>query len=253
MNPWHYEPARDLEQPLIERLRNFPREPDMFIHGMRLAATMMIRGCLRAYHRLSVYGRENLPAEGSFVVVANHASHLDALCLQAALPFARLHRAFPVAAHDYFFVNAPRVLLAAVVVNALPFDRKGNPRHSLSLCRQLLDNAGNALLIFPEGTRSPTGEVGEFKPGVGLIVAGTNYPVVPCYLEGTHRAWAKGRWLPRPRKVRVRIGLPRDYSHLDRSKESALRICRELREAVVDLARGEGDLANRPLQQEIAL
>ena len=253
MNPWQYEPARDLDQPLIERLRHFPREPDMFVHGLRLVATAMIRGWLRAYHRLSIIGRENLPAEGSFVVVANHSSHLDALCLQAALPFAQLHRAFPVAAKDCFFVNAPRVVLAAVVVNALPFDRQGNPRHSLSLCRQLLDNAGNALLIFPEGTRSATGEVGEFKPGVGLIVAGTNYPVVPCYIEGAHRAWPKGRWLPRPRKVRVCIGFPREYSHLDCSKDSALRICRELREAVQDLARGAGDLSNRRLQHQVAL
>jgi 1-acyl-sn-glycerol-3-phosphate acyltransferase len=252
MDPWHYEPARDLEQPLIERLRHFPREPDMSVHGMRLVATALIRCWLRVYHRLSISGRENLPTDGSFVVVANHASHLDALCLQAALPFARLHRAFPVAAQDYFFVNAPRVLLAAVVVNALPFDRHADPRHSLSLCRQMLDNAGNALLIFPEGTRSPNGELGAFKPGVGLIVAGTKYPVVPCYLDGTHRAWPKGSWLPRPRKVHVRIGPPREFAHLDRSKDSAHRISRELREAVLALAPSPGEPTNRSLHQEVA-
>lgn len=106
-----------------------------------------------------------------------------------------IHRTFPAAARDYFFVNVPRVLLAAVVVNALPFDRETSPRRRLSVCRQLLDNGGNALIIFPEGTRSPTGQMGEFKPGVGLLVAGSDYPVVPCYLAGTHRAWPKGGWL----------------------------------------------------------
>ena len=240
MDPWSYEPAQDLDEPLIERLRHFPRQPDMLVYGLRLAAALLCRGWLRVYHRLAIIGRENLPAEGSFVMVANHASHLDVLCLLAALPFARLHRTFPAAAQDYFFVNAPRVLLASVVVNALPFARRSSPRQSLSLCQQVLARPGNALILFPEGTRSTTGELGEFKPGVGLVVAGTDIPVVPCYLEGTHRAWPKGAVLPRPRTVRLRIGSPRTYSQLDRGKESAVRIARELSEAVQELARGQG-------------
>ena len=77
-----------LTEPVVERLRRFPREPDMLVYGLRMAAALLCRGWLRLYHRLSISGRENLPAEGSFVMVANHASHLDALCLLAALPMA---------------------------------------------------------------------------------------------------------------------------------------------------------------------
>ena len=103
MEPWHYEPAQDLEQPLAERLRNFPREPDMLIYGARAAAALIIRGWLRLYHGLKIVGRENLPRDGSFVLVANHASHLDTLCLLAAgthYPIVpcylhRTHEAFP--------------------------------------------------------------------------------------------------------------------------------------------------------------
>jgi 1-acyl-sn-glycerol-3-phosphate acyltransferase len=236
MDPWHYEPARDLEQSMMDRLRNFPREPDMLVYGLRMGAALVSRNWLRLYHRLSITGRENLPESGSFVIVANHASHLDAVCLLAALPFQRLHRTFPAAARDYFFVNAPRVLLAAVVVNALPFDRKANPRQSLSLCHRLLEGPGNALILFPEGTRSATCEVGEFKAGIGLLVAGTPCPVVPCYLEGCGRAWPKQAWVPRPRKVALRIGPPRNYSGYARGKESALLIARDLRESVLALA-----------------
>jgi 1-acyl-sn-glycerol-3-phosphate acyltransferase len=252
MDPWHYDAARDLDQPLLERLRHFPREPDMLVYGVRLLAAALSRTGLRLYHRLWVSGRENLPRDESFVMVANHASHLDALCLLAALPLGKLHHAFPAAARDYFFVNAPRLLLATVMVNALPFDRRASPRHSLSLCRHLLDGAGNVLIVFPEGTRSSTGEVGEFKPGVGLLVAGTNRPVVPCYVEGAHRAWPKGCWFPRPRKVQVRIGTPRRYPHLNPGKDSALRIARELRDAVVALAPGPACRTNRSPFQEIA-
>src|SRR5262245_3278913 len=98
MDPWHYDPARDLDQPLIERLRHFPREPDILVSGVRSLAALLSRSWLRLYHRLSILGREHVPIDGSFVMVANHASHLDALCLLAALPFSKLHRAFPAAA-----------------------------------------------------------------------------------------------------------------------------------------------------------
>ena len=98
---------------------------------------------------------------------------------------------FPAAAQDFFFVSIPHLAIAAVVVNALPFNRQSNIRQSLSLCRQLLENPGNILLIFPEGTRSTTGELGEFKSGIGLMLAGTEVPIVPCYLDGTFRAGRK--------------------------------------------------------------
>jgi len=62
-------------------------------------------------------GRENLPAAESFVLVANHSSHLDALCLVSALPLRKLHRVFPAAAADYFFKSLPRIWIAAAVVN----------------------------------------------------------------------------------------------------------------------------------------
>jgi 1-acyl-sn-glycerol-3-phosphate acyltransferase len=238
MDAWHYEPAQDLDQSLSERLRNFPRQPDMLVYGARVTAALMIRGWLRAYHRLKIVGRDNLPLDRSFVLVANHASHLDTLCLLSALPLGKLHCAFPAAARDYFFVTVPRLLAAAVVVNALPFDRQINIRQSLNLCRRLLENQGNILLIFPEGTRSPTGEIRAFKPGVGMLVAGTNHPIVPCYLDNTYRAFPKGSWFPRPRRVQLIIGRPRTYAHLQPGTASAQQISQELREAVLALTPG---------------
>src|SRR5215475_9816407 len=106
---------------MVERLQRFPREPDMLVYGFRALTAFMMRGWLRLYHRLEVQGRENLPTERSYVLVANHCSHLDTICLLSALPLGKLHRAFPAAAQDYFFVSVPRLALAAVVVNGLPF------------------------------------------------------------------------------------------------------------------------------------
>ena|SRR5438270_11154898 len=252
MEPWHYEPAQDLEQPLAERLRNFPREPDMLIYGARAAAALIIRGWLRLYHRLKIVGRENLPRDGSFVLVANHASHLDTLCLLAALPLHRLQRAFPAAARDYFFVTMPRLLTAAVLVNALPFDRQIHVRQSLALCRRILENPGNILLIFPEGTRSPTGEIREFKAGIGLLAAGTHYPIVPCYLHRTHEAFPKGCWFPRPKRVQLLIGQPRTFAHVACNTAGAHQISRDLRDAVVALAPDAPSPSASPETKEIA-
>lgn len=227
---------------MIERLRQFPREPDMLVYGARLAAMLLLRAGLRLYHRFRIVGRENLPREGSFVLVANHASHLDVMCLLSAFPLRKVHRVFPAAAQDYFFVSVPRLAIAAIVVNALPFDRQVSIRHSLGLCQRLLENPENVLVIFPEGTRSISGELGEFKPGIGLLVAGKNVPIVPCYLEGAHRAWGKGHRLPKPHRVRLTIGAPRNYSDLKPGKESALHIADDLRNAVLALATPrEGD------------
>jgi 1-acyl-sn-glycerol-3-phosphate acyltransferase len=236
MNTWHYAPAHGLQQPLTERLRSFPRQPDMLLNGMQLFASLTMRGWLHLYHRLSVVGRENLPAQESFVMIANHASHLDALCLLASLPLAKVHHAFPAAAEDYFFVNARRAAFAVVAVNALPFDRKKHPMHSLNVCRDLLESPGNVLILFPEGTRSDSGALGDFKAGVGFMVAGTNCPVVPCHLDGTHAAWRKGCWFPRPRHITVRIGEPHRYPHLEPGRASAQQIAHDLRDAVQALA-----------------
>src|SRR5438270_934906 len=212
MKKWRYDSARDLDQTLVERLRRFPREPDMLVYGLRSIAALIIRAWLRAYHRLEIVGQEHLRSDRSIVMVANHNSHLDTLCLLAALPLRKLHRAFPAAAADYFFESIPRTWIAAVFVNALPFARRAHSRQSLSICGELLANRGNVLIIFPEGTRSTTGQTQEFKPGIGALVAGRDVSVLPCYLDGTFDAWPKGSRFPRPRKIRLVVGAERNYA-----------------------------------------
>ena len=220
------------ERKAVDRLRRFPREPDVIVYSFRSVISLFIRGLLRVYCQFEVLGRENLPNDGkSFVLVANHASHLDALCLLAALPMRRLHHAFPVAAEDYFFRSLPRTWFAAVVMNALPFARQMRVRESLSVCAQLLTQPGNVLIIFPEGTRSRTGATQSFKPGIGVLLARRDVPVLPCYVEGAFRAWPKGRRFPRPRKVRLIIGRPCHYTTV----EDPVVIAADLRRVVEDL------------------
>jgi 1-acyl-sn-glycerol-3-phosphate acyltransferase len=236
MTAWQSHPAFDAQQVAANRWARAARGPDPLCYALRSAGAIAIRTSLAVYHRLRITGREHLPAGGSYVLVANHASHLDALCLLSALPIARLHHAHPAAAADYFFATPVAGALSGLFINALPFSRRGHVRQTLENCRKLLATDGNVLILFPEGTRSTTGEIGEFRGGVGELVAGTNVPVVPCHLDNAHRAWPKGKWLPRPRKIGLTIGQPLRFDHLPRGRESSATIARELEQAVRRLA-----------------
>jgi len=233
--PWVFQPAPDLERSVAERLRGFPREPDMLVYGARSLASLVLRGWLRAYHRMRVVGREHLPRDGSFVMVANHASHLDAPCLLSGVPLGRIHRTFPAAAADYFFDNLPTSAFSAIFINAMPFDRKAKGEESLAICRTLLGDPGNALILFPEGTRTTTGKIARFRSGIGRIVAGTDIPVVPCHLAGAGLAWPKGRAFPRPRRLALMIGAPRVYRDVETTPAGVRHICDDLRAAVCEL------------------
>lgn len=241
MNEWEYNPAPDIDQTMTEKLRDFPRQPHMFSHVLRSTAALLLRGWMRVYHRLQVIGQENLPESGSYIMVCNHTSHLDTLCMLCSVPLKQIHRVFPAAAADYFFSSLPRSAVSAVLINALPFERKVKGGESLTVCSELLKNEGNVLIIFPEGTRTTTGEMGRFRSGIARLVIGTSLPVVPCHLDGGDKAWPKGKLIPRPRKLRLAMGRPRTFEHLDESSESIRTICDELYTAVASLARVNND------------
>ena len=237
MKEWEYHPPPDIDETLLESLRDFPRQPHMLVYALRSLAALLLRAWMKIYHRLEVVGRDNLPQSGSFILVCNHTSHLDTLSLLTAIPLKKIHRTFPAAAADYFFSSMPRSAVSAILVNALPFDRKVKSAESLTVCSQLLANDGNILIIFPEGTRTASGVMGRFRSGIGRLVIGTDLPVVPCHLAGGMKAWPRDRILPRPYKLRLTIGAPQTFSHLKKDAESVQVVCRDLEGRVTELGK----------------
>ena len=101
---------------------------------------------------------------------------------------------------------------------------------------------GHVLILFPEGTRTPTGELGRFKSGIARLVAGTRIPVVPCRLDGGFRAYPKGALFPRPTRLTLRIGEPQRFAAVSPEARGALAgVCTALREAVAALGQGASD------------
>jgi 1-acyl-sn-glycerol-3-phosphate acyltransferase len=234
--PWPISWTPDLAAALTARLTACPRRPDVLVRSLRSIGAAVLRSYLKTYHRIDILGQANLPMDGrSFAMVANHASHLDALCLLSALPREALDRAYPVAADDYFFATLPRLAAAAIFINAIPFGRQSHVRSSMDRCRQLLRERGNILIIFPEGTRSTTGQIAPFRAGIGNLLAGLDVPAVPCAIIGSQRAMSKGTIIPRPRKLRLIIGKPRSFADVEPRRDASHAIARQLQTAVEDL------------------
>lgn len=197
-----------------------------------------VRLLLRARHGLEVDGLENLAGGGPFVLTPNHSSHFDLLSIAGSVPLGMVHSTFAVAAKDYFFNKTFKALGARVFVNAIPFDRKGRVNESMQRCREALDE-GDSLVIFPEGTRSPTGRLQEFKPGVGQLLAGHPRALaVPVFIDGAHQIMPKGSKLPGPGKLKVRFGKPISFRDLNPDAEGMKKVAERLRAEVVDLGRG---------------
>ncbi|HWF88075.1 MAG TPA: AMP-binding protein, partial [Pyrinomonadaceae bacterium] len=149
-------------------------------------------------------GRSNIPPHTNFLVAANHCSHLDMGLTKMALgEFGK--DLVALAAADYFFDTKYKRAVMENFTNLVPMERTGSLRQSLRHAKSFLDRGYNAL-IFPEGTRSMTGIMADFKPVVGYLALHARVGILPIYLDGTYMAMPKGTALIKNREVGARIG-----------------------------------------------
>ncbi len=153
---------------------------------------------------VKVTGKAFIPQNRNFLVVANHASHLDMGLVKIAMG-EQGERLVALAARDYFFDSPLKRAYFENFTNLIPMDRSGSLRESLRLAGESLTQGYN-LLIFPEGTRSPDGALQEFKPTTGYLALGFDVDILPVYLHGTYDALPKGAWWPKFEELEVRIG-----------------------------------------------
>jgi long-chain acyl-CoA synthetase len=161
-----------------------------------------------------VYGRAHIPHNRNVIVVANHASHLDMGFVRFALGTYG-QGMVSLAAQDYFFESGVKRAFFENLTNLKPFDRRASLRQSIRQASEVIEQ-GRTVLIFPEGTRSATGELQEFKPLVGHLALVHGVDILPVHLEGTHSAMPKGSRLPVKREIVARIGPPLGAADLRR-------------------------------------
>ena len=172
----------------------------------------------RVFFRLSGHGREHIPQTGPLLLASNHRSFLDPFVIAALTK-----RPMYFVAKKELFARRPQ----AWVLNALgafPVDRGSSDQEMLATARAILER-GDAVLIFPEGTRVRPGALATPKRGVGRLALETGAPVVPVAVHGTDDV-RKGL-LIRPRRVTVRIGRPLTFPTVEAPSQ-------ELAQAVTD-------------------
>jgi 1-acyl-sn-glycerol-3-phosphate acyltransferase len=231
-------PARDHGLPLTQRLKSTRREGGLIDTIAQVSARTLVRGYLRVWHRVTHEGLENLPASCPLVMVANHTSHLDSVVMAAALPWRLRRTVFPLAAGDIFFETPVISVFSAVVINALPMWRQKVGRHAMDDLRTRLVEDTCGYILFPEGRLSNDGALQPFKAGLGMLVAGTRVPVVPCYIRGAFDALPRNRALPRPRKITLRVGPPLMFADVENDRDG----WRTVVERVEGAIRGLGGL-----------
>ena len=145
--------------------------------------------------------RGSVPA-GPCVVVANHSSHADSAALVAALPAG--HRPVVLAAADYWGSSRLRAWACRRLIGGMPIGRSGGGGAGLAAARAALAQ-GRTVVVFPEGTRSRTGELGDFHSGAFRLAAAAGVPVVPVGIRGTGRLLGVHAG-PRYAAVSVEIG-----------------------------------------------
>jgi 1-acyl-sn-glycerol-3-phosphate acyltransferase len=210
--------VRGFRTALREYVLNPRRQGDLVSHAAHHLWCALVRVYLAACHQLKIHGRDYLPYEPPYILAANHLSHLDALILAAALPYRLRDRVFPLAAEDTCFEPPVRAAFIARVVNGLPIERRKWGPHGLRQLRQRLLEESCVYILFLEGTRSRTGQMGPFKGGIGMLVAGTGVPVIPCYLDGTFQALPPHRHWPRCHKIILRMGAPLLFSEVPNTR-----------------------------------
>jgi long-chain acyl-CoA synthetase len=203
-------------------------------------------------------GRSFIPQNRNFLVIANHTSHLDMGLVKVTLG-EQGERLTALAARDYFFDTPLKRAYFENFTNLIPMERQGSLRESLRMAGEAL-NQGFNLLIFPEGTRSPTGEIQEFFPTLGYLALSFEVDILPIYLGGTFEALPRGGMWPKNTELKVRIGPPLLLSEMrKRTKgmsrsESYRAVTRLAEEAIRALAAGKiqslGKLQSPPLAED---
>ena len=183
--------------------------------------------------RLKIEGRDQLTKGKGYMFVSNHASVLDILVLIAGLP----HPVLFMAKKELFRV--PIFGWALTVSGQIPIDRfhPGRVRRSLDRAKRILGSGKASLIAFPEGTRSRTGVLGEFKLGAFSLAISARIPAVPVCIRGTFESMPKGSLLYDPGEVTVHIGKPIIVKDTERHDKSA--IAQTAREEILRLM-GEG-------------
>jgi 1-acyl-sn-glycerol-3-phosphate acyltransferase len=181
----------------------------------------------KLFFHFEVFGKECIPGKGGFIIVSNHASFLDPVILGISCP-----RLLSYAARDSLFSKA---FFASLLrrIGVFPVKRWSA---DLSAVRESVRRLklGFGLVIFPEGTRSASGDIQSVARGFVLLAQKARVPIIPARIFGSHKAWPKSRRIFSPARVRV-LFLEPVYSHKDKDYDrTAQEVFERIKNSSID-------------------
>ncbi len=195
------------------------------VYNIGYHLSKLIAATLFRYH---VVHPERMIETGGLILAVNHTSYFDP-------PLAGI-----CSQRDVYFLARKNLLKWPLLgplfpdMNVIPVDRGGADMTALkTIIRKIRE--GNGVLLFPEGTRSKTGDLQSAQPGLGLIIAKTLCPVLPMRIFGASNAFPRGARLPRPTRITTVIGEPLHFTEeetLPASKETYSRISQRVMDAI---------------------
>lgn len=155
--------------------------------------------CFRLYHRLEGHGMENIPEKGPFIIAPNHQSFLDGMFVVSYIQTHHIRKTYFFAKEKH--VRHPLVRAIASRHNVIVME-PSNLKVSIQRMGEAIKQ-GHNVIIFPEGTRSDTGELGDFKKTFAILSKELNVPIVPVSIHGAYDAMPKHSKFIRPTKIIV--------------------------------------------------
>jgi len=197
----------------------------------------------KLFFNIKAKGAQNVPKEGAYILYGNHTSFLDGPAIAACLPRRPVFQIFYFVFGPYFFRPFVRNRILRNLIKMgrfIPFDFSTHFLEALRSSYYVLQH-GKGLCFFPEGLRTSSGEIGEFKKGFGVLAKETGAMLVPVFIKGAHEAWPSTATYPKLHPIRLKFGKP--VSPDDLQKQGLLMgaennydaICIAARKALIDL------------------
>ena len=184
-----------------------------------------VRAVARLYFGLRLTGTEHIPRLGPVVIVPNHQTYADPVLV--TIPVRR--PIYYMAWNRLFDIRGLNWMIRRLRAFPVQIESR-DPRATREAVRLL--QAGEAVMIFPEGSRSLDGRVGRFKPGAFRLAVSLGVPILPVTIAGGHEAWPPGRALPRRGKMTITYH-PLIYPGADGDARAAARELAEQTRAVI--------------------
>lgn len=153
----------------------------------------------KMHFRLASKGVRNIPDHGPFILAANHQSYLDGMFVMSYVRLSQIRNTYFFAKEKH--VNTPFRRWLAGRHNVVVLEQN-NMKRSISKLGDVL-RQGKNIIIFPEGTRTADGTLGEFKKMFAILSVELSVPVVPVVIHGAFEALPRGRHWPLPKKIVV--------------------------------------------------